>query len=405
MLENLPLHLLNVINKKENSTTEFKEAKRALPKNLFETVCAFLNRNGGNIFLGISDNGKVTGVDKEFVDKMKKDFINLCNNSEKVEPTVYLNINEYQIDGKCVLHIYVHESSMVHRTAGNVFDRNQDGDYKVILPERIANIYARKQSFYTENKVFPYAEISDLREDLITRARKMAINNSNNDHAWRDMSNEELLKSLNLIEKDLLTGKSGLTLAAILLFGKDTTILSALPHHKTDAIYRVNNVDRYDDRDDIRTNLIESFDRLMAFVEKHLDDKFYLDGVQRIDIRNKIARELCVNMLIHREFSNPYPAKLIIEKDFIKTENANRAKMIGNIDINAYEPYPKNPKIAKLFKEIGLADELGSGVKNMVKYTKLYSGGIPEFREDDIFRTIIPISKQVTGDKPAINRR
>ena len=405
MLENLPLHLLNVINKKENSTTEFKEAKRALPKNLFETVCAFLNRNGGNIFLGISDNGKVTGVDKEFVDKMKKDFINLCNNPEKIEPTVYLNINEYQIDGKCVLHIYVHESSMVHRTAGNVFDRNQDGDYKVTLPERIANIYARKQSFYTENKVFPYAEISDLREDLITRARKMAINNSNNDHAWRDMSNEELLKSLNLIEKDLLTGKSGLTLAAILLFGKDTTILSALPHHKTDAIYRVNNVDRYDDRDDIRTNLIESFDRLMAFVEKHLDDKFYLDGVQRIDIRNKIARELCVNMLIHREFSNPYPAKLIIEKDFIKTENANRAKMIGNIDINAYEPYPKNPKIAKFFKEIGLADELGSGVKNMVKYTKLYSGGIPEFREDDIFRTIIPISKQVTGDKPAINRR
>lgn len=405
MLENLPLHLLNVINKKENSTTEFKEAKRALPKSLFETVCAFLNRNGGNIFLGISDNGKVTGVDKEFIDKMKKDFINLCNNPEKIEPTVYLNINEYQIDEKCVLHIYVHESSMVHRTAGNVFDRNQDGDYKVILPERIANIYARKQSFYTENKVFPYAEISDLREDLITRARKMAINNSNNDHAWRDMSNEELLKSLNLIEKDLLTGKSGLTLAAILLFGKDTTILSALPHHKTDAIYRVNNVDRYDDRDDIRTNLIESFDRLMAFVEKHLDDKFYLDGVQRIDIRNKIARELCVNMLIHREFSNPYPAKLIIEKDFIKTENANRAKMIGNIDINAYEPYPKNPKIAKLFKEIGLADELGSGVKNMVKYTKLYSGGIPEFREDDIFRTIIPISKQVTGDKPAINRR
>lgn len=405
MLENLPLRLLNVINKKENSTTEFKEAKRALPKSLFETVCAFLNRNGGNIFLGISDNGKVTGVDKEFIDKMKKDFINLCNNPEKIEPTVYLNINEYQIDEKCVLHIYVHESSMVHRTAGNVFDRNQDGDYKVILPERIANIYARKQSFYTENKVFPYAEISDLREDLITRARKMAINNSNNDHAWRDMSNEELLKSLNLIERDLLTGKSGLTLAAILLFGKDTTILSALPHHKTDAIYRVNNVDRYDDRDDIRTNLIESFDRLMAFVEKHLDDKFYLDGVQRIDIRNKIARELCVNMLIHREFSNPYPAKLIIEKDFIKTENANRAKMIGNIDINAYEPYPKNPKIAKLFKEIGLADELGSGVKNMVKYTKLYSGGIPEFREDDIFRTIIPISKQVTGDKPAINRR
>ena len=149
------------------------------------------------------------------------------------------------------------------------------------------------------------------------------------------MSDEEMLRSLNLIEKDLITGKEGLTLAAILLFGKDTTILSALPHHKTDAIYRVKNLDRYDDRDDIRTNLIESFDRLMAFIEKHIDDKFYLEGTQRIDVRNKIARELCANLLIHREFSNPYPAKLIIENKQIRTENANRAKMIGKINIDS----------------------------------------------------------------------
>ena len=70
---------------------------------------------------------------------------------------------------------------------------------------------------------------------------------------------------------------------------------------------------------------------------------------------------------MNREYSNPYPAKLIIEENIMKTENANKARMIGNIDINSYEPYPKNPKIAKLFKEIGLAEELGSGVKNMVK--------------------------------------
>ena len=77
------------------------------------------------------------------------------------------------------------------------------------------------------------------------------------------------------------------------------------------------------------------------------------------------------------------------------TENANKAKRIGNIDIKAFSPYPKNPKIAKFFKEIGLADELGSGVKNMVKYTKIYSGGVPEFKENDIFTTIIPLNATV----------
>lgn len=98
-------------------------------------------------------------------------------------------------------------------------------------------------------------------------------------------------------------------------------------------------------------------------------------------------------MLIHREFGNPYPAKLIIEKDIMKTENSNRAKMIGKINFETYEPYPKNPKIAKFFKEIGLADELGSGVRNIVKYTKIYSDGVPELKEDDIFRTIIPLEE------------
>ena len=398
-MENITKKLLEILKLGECITTEFKEASNELPRSLFETICAFLNRNGGHIFLGVNDSGIITGVNGDKIKELKKNFINLCNNAEKIDPTVYLNIKEYSVDNKYILHIYVHESSMVHKTKGIVFDRNEDGDYKVIIPERIANIYARKQSFYSENKVFPYAQLSDLRPDLIKRARQMAINNSTKNHAWTDMSDEEMLRSLNLIEKDLITGKEGLTLAAILLFGKDTTILSALPHHKTDLIYRVKNVDRYDDRDDVRTNLIESYERLIAFIEKHLDDKFYIEGNQRIDVRNKIARELCANLLIHREYSNPYPAKLIIEENVIRTENANKARMIGNIDINSYEPYPKNPKIAKLFKEIGLAEELGSGVKNMVKYTKIYSGGIPEFKEDDIFRTIIPIREYKISDQ------
>lgn len=129
----------------------------------------------------------------------------------------------------------------------------------------------------------------------------------------------------------------------------------------------------------------------MNFINKHLDDRFYLEGDQRIDVRGKIARELCVNLLIHREFSNPMPARLIITKDFIETENANKPRKIGYIDLNNYVPYPKNPKIASVFKEIGLADELGSGFKKIVKYTKIYSNGVPTFKDDDVFKAIIPL--------------
>lgn len=49
-----------------------------------------------------------------------------------------------------------------------------------------------------------------------------------------------------------------------------------------------------------------------------------------------------------------------------------------------------------MFREIGLADELGSGMRNPYKYTQLYSGQSPLFEEGDIFRTIIPLKKIAT---------
>ncbi len=52
------------------------------------------------------------------------------------------------------------------------------------------------------------------------------------------MGNMEILKSAKLYSKDYQTNKEGFTLAAILLFGKDETILSAVPHYKTDLIFR-----------------------------------------------------------------------------------------------------------------------------------------------------------------------
>jgi ATP-dependent DNA helicase RecG len=160
---------------------------------------------------------------------------------------------------------------------------------------------------------------------------------------------------------------------------------------------RRENLDRYDDRDDIRVNLLRSYERLMQFIAKHLNDKFYLEGDQRVSLRDKIFREAISNLLIHREFSNPFPAKLVVEKDRVYIENGNKPHGNGMIDPEDFSPYPKNPKIAKFFKEIGWVDELGSGVRNIYKYNKIYSGADPEFIEGDVFKTIIPLTVQDTN--------
>ena len=232
----------------------------------------------------------------------------------------------------------------------------------------------------------------------------MAVSRNKN-HVWENMSNEELLRSANLILTDLETKREGITLAAILLFGKDNSIMSVLPQHKTDAIFRVENKDRYDDRDVVITNLIDSYDRLIEFGQKHLNDLFVLDGIVNVNARDRILREIVSNTLAHRDYSSGYPAKMIIDDEKITVENSNLAHGMGALDLQKFEPFPKNPAISKVFREIGLADELGSGMRNTYKYTQLYSGQNPLFEEGDIFRTIIPLKRiatqKVGGDNVA----
>ena len=375
----------------EGLQVEFKTARKQLNRDLYQTICAFLNRDGGDILLGVKDNGSLSGVDPTCLNQLKKDFTTVINNPQKLNPPCYLAIEEVEIEGAALLHIAVPPSSQVHRCNNRIYDRNEDGDFDITDNQSlVAQLYLRKQNSYTENTVYPYFNLTDLRPELIARARKMAGNRQPG-HPWLSLDDVELLTSARLVQHDYQHNVEGPTLAAVLLFGKDSTILSALPHHKTDAIMRRDNVDRYDDRDDIRTNLLDSYDRLIAFGEKHLNDPFYLEGVQRISLRSHILREVIGNLLIHREYTNPFPAKFVIDRESLFTENGNRPHGHGKIDPRNFSPYPKNPVIARVFKEIGLADELGSGVRKLFKYCKPYSGHDPELTENDVFRALIPL--------------
>lgn len=384
--------LKKIIDTGEKIDIEFKKSQDKLNKDLYESVCSFNNRDGGHIFLGIVDKTKeICGVNPDKIDKMKKNFTTAINNSNKINPPMYLVPEDYEIDGKNIIYIRVPEGTQVRRLNGRIFDRTYEGDIDITdNAELVYKMYARKQSTYFVNKVYPNLGLEFLDFDVIKRAKKLAMGRVDN-HAWTDMDEEEILRSLGLILTDPDTGKEGITLAAILLFGKDSTIMSVLPQYKTDAIYRVKNMDRYDDREVIITNLIDSFRRLMDFGKKHLNDVFVLDGDQSVSARDKILREIISNILAHRDYSSAYSAKLVIENDKIYTENSNLPHGHGELQLNKFKAFPKNPAISKVFREIGYADELGSGMRNTNKYTKLYSGGTPTFIEDNIFQITIPI--------------
>jgi ATP-dependent DNA helicase RecG len=207
--------------------------------------------------------------------------------------------------------VHVPVSAEVHSFKKEIYDRVDDSDVKVTATSQLASMYIRKQSIFTEKRIFPYVSIDDFRLDLLPRIRKMATNNIEGTHGWESMTDEELLRSAGLYGTDRATGEKGYNLAAVMLLGKDDVIRDICPAYETDALVRKFNVDRYDDRETVRTNLIESYDQLMESARKHLPDKFFLEGTERKNLRNIITREMIGNTLIHRNLQVRIPQNLL----------------------------------------------------------------------------------------------
>lgn len=387
----VPKDIEQLVQKGEGLTIEFKKAKHDLPTDLFESVCAFLNRTGGHLLLGVKDNGTIVGVDPDHVDRLKREFTTLSNNANKLNPPFLLELAEVTLDEKTILYVYVPESSQVHRCNNIMYDRSHEGDFKVLDDTNISRIYTRKSSFYSESRIYSHLALSDFKPELLDKVRQL-IHIRSSTHPWLTLSDAELLRSAGLYRKDFQTGEEGYTLAAALILGRDDVIQSILPHYRIDAILRREDIDRYDDRVDIRTNLIEAYDMLMAFVTKHLPDRFFLQGGQRVDLRDIIFREIVANLLVHREYSNATPAKFIIYSDRVETENANKPIGFGPIDPARVSPYPKNPTIAKFFVQLGRVEELGSGIRNVTKLVQYYTPNQTAlFIEEDVFKAVVPV--------------
>jgi ATP-dependent DNA helicase RecG len=123
-----------------------------------------------------------------------------------------------------------------------------------------------------------------------------------------------------------------------------------------------------------------------------------------VDARQLIAREVVGNILIHRDYSNAFPAKLIIDREALYTENWSKSRFNGPLSIENFSPYPKNPLLSAFFVNIGRADTLGSGMRNLYKYTKLYSRTEPVLREGDVFETWISLHPEANVKLIEANR-
>ena len=106
----------------ENKQVEFKKCTDKVSASVYETVCSFLNAEGGYIFLGVDDDGTILGINPKCVTDITKSIINTLNNLEQFLPPMPITPEQTEIDGKIILYLNVPESEQVHRYKNRFYD-------------------------------------------------------------------------------------------------------------------------------------------------------------------------------------------------------------------------------------------------------------------------------------------
>ena len=92
----------------ETVAVEFKKCSGNIESDVYETVCSFSNRFGGDIFLGVNDDGSVEGISPKVAPELIKNFISVLSNPSIFSPTIYLEPEIIEYENKSIIKISYH---------------------------------------------------------------------------------------------------------------------------------------------------------------------------------------------------------------------------------------------------------------------------------------------------------
>ena len=380
-----------LIERGNDEQTQLINTDRKLPDVFYNTLCAFLNTNGGELLMAYSFDKGVIGLTDNELKILENSITTGIGDAHKIHPKPRLVIKPISYDNEKLLYVKIPNSYSVHTIDEQlVFERRGPKNVSIDSLSDQIRIQERKRFYYPDNKIIKYVDASHFNLDVYKKAMNF-LAQTRSSHPWLNMDFEQVMKSSGLWRMDLETRESGYTVAAVLLLGKDEVIRGIFPSFRIDAIKEKDGFDGYYDRETFTTNLIDTYYQLMDFVRKHLPDFFVMNNATRVGIRDLMYREIFINFLTHQDYSSGLPAKFAItHTDSTFTANSNRMNRNANIDPNDYQPMPKNPIIGRFLRELGLAEELGFGLKKIAAFVSQFSPETPQFHDGPTFLASIP---------------
>lgn len=374
---------MRIIPNKEDLTIEFKSDLKRYPDNdLIDEIVGMANTKGGTLYLGVEDNGDITGVHPQHKDAIG--VVALIANS--TVPSISVRAEVIREEQSDVLKIDIPVSrTVVSTTSGKMLRRRlkADGTPEVIPMYSYEVVTRLSELALLDFSAGPLAgaTIDDLDPNQRVRLRSIIQNKPGGEKNLLGLQDDELDKALRLTTE--VDGKVYPTVTGMLLLGKEDRIEKLMPTAK--AAFQV--LEGTKVRMNIETSgpLLEVFEKFETYVEawnpeKELEFGLFRTAIPEFD--RAAFREGLVNAFCHRDYTMLGTVRVLIDDEGMTISSPGG--FIDGVTVDnllTIEPHGKNPALADALKRIGLAEKTGRGIDRIFEGSIIYGRPWPDYSE------------------------
>ena len=365
----------------ESQNIEWKESWR---DEYLKWICGFANAQGGKIYIGVDDTGKVVGVQNG------KKLLEEIPNKIQTNLGFLADVNLLLKNGLDYIEIIVSPSSYPVSYKGEYHFRS--GSTKQILRgAALTEFISSKTGIRWEDSVIEGVTAEDLDKESFDIFRREAIRSKRMTKDDLKMSNAELLDSLDLL-KD---GK--LTRAAVLLFHRTPQKWMFGTYTKIGKFGKGSDL-QY--QDEVIGSLFMQAERVIELIYlKYLKAPVTYDNLTRVEtypFPKDAVREALYNALVHSRWSAGIPIQIRIEDDamYISNECVFPSDWTMESLLQRHQSRPYNPKIARAFFRAGYIESWGRGIQKIFEVCSEYGTLQPEYvvHSEDIMIKLAAVS-------------
>ena len=358
------------------------ELKLEYTEEIKRTVIAFVNGEGGVIYIGVADSGEVAGVQN--ADEVCQKVTSSCRNSIKPDITMFLKVNIVELDGKTIVKVEV--------------GRGTDAPYylaeKGMKPAGVFIRVGTSTVQASEAHIRNMIKLTDKESFIELRSIEQSLTFNIAEKAFADAGiafGEAQKVTLGLIDTDGQYTNLGLLLSDQC----EHTIKLAVFEGTTKAVFR--------DRKEFSGSLFKQLADVTEYI--NLVNKVHatFKGLHRIDSYDYppvAVREALLNAIVHRDYSLSGSTFINIYDD--KIEFLSLGGLVYGLNIQAIKQgysMSRNAKLANIFYKLRLVEAYGTGIPRIMEIYKNYVVKPQIDVTDNSFRMCFPNSNYGKNNK------